>query len=93
MALGMPVIATNVGGTSSLIQDGIDGLLVQEGDPFALASALNVLINDYHSAIALGKRAREKTISRHDAAYLTDKLIGIYEKIRSDSEENIRREH
>jgi len=40
MASGLPVVATNVGGTPELIQDGCGGLLVPESDPKALSAAI-----------------------------------------------------
>src|SRR5690606_3225893 len=40
MMLGMPCITTSVGGVSSLIEDGTDGILVPDGDPWSLAGAI-----------------------------------------------------
>ncbi|MEX1045984.1 MAG: glycosyltransferase [Actinomycetota bacterium] len=45
MASGRPVVATKGGGTSELVRDGVDGLLV-EGDPRELASAILLLLQD-----------------------------------------------
>ncbi len=81
MALGMPVIATNVGGTSSLIEDGRDGLLVQEGEPFSMAASIVGLIKEYHRAIDLGKNAREKAIMRHSPELLKKRTLEIYKDI------------
>lgn len=44
MAAGCPVVATNVGGTSSAVIDGKTGLLVPPEDPVALASAIDRLL-------------------------------------------------
>ena len=41
MLLGMPVIATYAGGTPSILSDKNEGLLVQDGDPYALAGSNN----------------------------------------------------
>ncbi|MEM9671164.1 MAG: glycosyltransferase family 4 protein [Bacteroidota bacterium] len=46
MALGVPVIATEIGGNSELIQDGVNGLLFQNGDANTLASHIQRLIDD-----------------------------------------------
>jgi glycosyltransferase involved in cell wall biosynthesis len=40
MAIGTPVVATNVGGTSELIRDGVDGMLVAPGNVEALRHAI-----------------------------------------------------
>ena len=87
MALGMPVIATNVGGTGSLIEDGVDGLLVQEGEPFALASAIDHLTKNYDYARLLGQKARERALTRHNENGLYGRLIDIYRSILKDHHE------
>jgi len=46
MALRIPVVATDVGGTSELLQDGIHGLLVPPRDPVALANAIEKTLDD-----------------------------------------------
>jgi glycosyltransferase involved in cell wall biosynthesis len=40
LAVGCPVIATQVGGVSEVVRDGENGLLVPPGDPNALAGAI-----------------------------------------------------
>ena len=46
MALGLPVISTNVGGLPYLIDDGVDGILVKPNDVKAFVQAIeNLLVN------------------------------------------------
>jgi glycosyltransferase involved in cell wall biosynthesis len=40
LAVGTPVIATRVGGVAEVVEDGVNGLLVEPGDPDALAAAI-----------------------------------------------------
>ena len=61
MALGVPVISTNVSGIPELIADGENGLLVPENDSKALANALERSIEDAVLRNTLARRAR-KTI-------------------------------
>ena len=44
MAVGLPVVATDIPGTRDIISDGENGCLVPPGDPFALANAINKMI-------------------------------------------------
>jgi glycosyltransferase involved in cell wall biosynthesis len=82
MVLGMPVISTNVGGISSLINDGVEGILVQEGEPYSMAGAVIELVNDYNFARSLGQNARKRATKRHYPPAIADRLIEIYEAIQ-----------
>jgi glycosyltransferase involved in cell wall biosynthesis len=46
LAYGVPTVATNIGGTNELINDGINGLLCEPKDADSLSERLNELIND-----------------------------------------------
>jgi glycosyltransferase involved in cell wall biosynthesis len=87
MALGMPVIATNVGGVSSLISNKKEGILVQEGDPYSLAGAIMDLSFNFSLAINLGINARNRALMRHNPEEIVNRLIGIYNTILSGNGE------
>lgn len=61
MALGLPVVATDCpcGGPATVIQDGVNGLLVPIKDSEALEVAMNRLIEDREFAESLGKEAKK----------------------------------
>jgi glycosyltransferase involved in cell wall biosynthesis len=59
MALGRPVVASDVGGIPEVIQHGINGLLVPSGDEDALARACLELLRNREYAARLGARARQ----------------------------------
>lgn len=46
MTLGVPVVASSIGGTSEIIEDGVNGFLVPQGDPESAAEKLEILYND-----------------------------------------------
>jgi glycosyltransferase involved in cell wall biosynthesis len=46
LAVGTPVIATAVGGVPEVVRDGENGLLVEPGDPAALAAAIGTFFED-----------------------------------------------
>lgn len=81
MALGVPIISTNVGGISSLITDNVEGILVQEGEPYSMAAAIINLTNDYESAKLLGENARKKAFERHNPRKIATRLLEIYRTI------------
>ena len=55
MALGRPVVATNVGGIPEMVEDGVTGLLVPPHDPDALAAAIVRLLTDHPLADILAR--------------------------------------
>ncbi|MGH7408997.1 MAG: glycosyltransferase, partial [Candidatus Methylomirabilales bacterium] len=60
MACGLPVVATRVGGTPEMVEDGVSGLLVPPEDPAALATALVTLLGDPARRAAMGAAGRER---------------------------------
>ena len=77
----MPCITTNAGGTSSLIEDNKEGIVIQDGDPFVMAGAIVEMINNYKKAIAYGENARKTALERHDAQKITQDLLNIYNSL------------
>ncbi len=60
MACGVPVVATRFGGPAEVIEDGVDGLLVDPTDLSALGNALRSLLADPERCAKMGMRARSK---------------------------------
>lgn len=58
MALGTPIVATKVGGNPELIEDGVTGLLVPQGDDAALSAALSAVARDPEVARTRAEAAR-----------------------------------
>lgn len=69
MGAGVPVVATDVGGLRDLARDGDDALLVPNGNPEALARALERVLTD--PALATHLRTGGRAIAaRHDAQHV-----------------------
>ena len=63
MALGLPIVSTNVGGLPYLITNNKHGLLVQPNDTDAFVKAITVLLNNTEFTQTLTKNARAKAES------------------------------
>jgi glycosyltransferase involved in cell wall biosynthesis len=60
MAAGKPVIATDVGGSSEAVEDGISGFVVAPGDSMAMAEKILLLARDRELRITIGAAARKR---------------------------------
>ncbi len=77
LALGIPVIASRIGGLADIVEDGVSGLMVPPGDAPALAAAMRRIVDDPALAARLADGARRRgsdyaasqVITRVEAAY------------------------
>jgi glycosyltransferase involved in cell wall biosynthesis len=78
MALGRAVVATRVGGSPEVIEDGESGILVQPGDPRALAEAIRSLLRDPSRRARMGEAARRRA-GRFDIGSAAARMEEVYE--------------
>src|SRR4026207_1076021 len=62
-AMGVPAVATDVGGTREVVEDGRTGLIVKPGDVTALCNAVISLLSNRERAQAFGAAGKEKVMS------------------------------
>ena len=77
MAQGLPVVATDVGGMSEQVEDGITGRLVGREDEEALASALVELASDPRLRLAMGTAGRERVRRRFGLQTMVDRYAAV----------------
>jgi glycosyltransferase involved in cell wall biosynthesis len=87
MALGRPVVASNVGGIPEVIQDGVTGLLVPPHDPAALAAAIVRLLTDHPLADTLARAGRELVYER----FCVERMVRAIEEIYDQGAARVRR--
>jgi colanic acid/amylovoran biosynthesis glycosyltransferase len=66
MAIGVPVVSTDVTGIPELVEDGLTGLVVRQHDPVALAAAVARIVTDPARAAALARAGRERVEEQFD---------------------------
>lgn len=81
MAHGVPVIATRVGGVPQLIEDGVDGLLMDVDDEGALAESLAGLAASPERRTELGLAGRAKVEGAFSVQVSIERLVGIYQEL------------
>ena len=79
MSFSLPVVVTDVGGNSDVVNDNINGFLVKKNDVDELANRLNLLLNSYNLRIKFGRNGN-KQINKNFNIELTAKK---YKKIYS----------
>jgi glycosyltransferase involved in cell wall biosynthesis len=81
MAAGRPIVATAVGATPELIEDGVHGLLVPPEDARILAAALDALLGDPARARRLGAAARRRARERYSRAAMVRRFEAFYQDL------------
>ena len=76
MALGLPVISTDVGGMPYLIEDGKDGILVPQNDVSAMAAAIEDLLQNPEECRQIARAAYEK-VRRFDWEIVKEEWISV----------------
>jgi glycosyltransferase involved in cell wall biosynthesis len=76
MAAGLPIVATNVGGIPDIVEEGVNGYLVNAKNPEELADKILFLLQNDEMREEISANNREKA-----ELYTWDKVTGIVEKI------------
>lgn len=80
MATGLPCLATNIGGNTDLLKDGV-GILVEPDRPQAWADALIGVIEDRERARRLGDAARHRIESEYALPVVVDRYLNLYREL------------
>ena len=78
MAVGLPCIASDVGGSAELIDDGRSGILVPAQHVGELVEAISTILGDLETWHHLGHAARQAVMMSYDLEVKTDGLVAIY---------------
>jgi glycosyltransferase involved in cell wall biosynthesis len=81
LAVGTPIVATDVGGVGEIVTDGINGLLVPPGSPEAFGGALERLLGSEELQARLSQGARESVVEL-DADRIYGRIAELLEAAR-----------
>lgn len=90
MVKGIPIVATNVGGIPEVIQDGLNGLLVQAGHPENLAHAILNMLEHEDIKARLGRAARARIIESFAVTQICREYATLYEALLSEAKRGLR---
>jgi glycosyltransferase involved in cell wall biosynthesis len=78
MGAGLPVVATRVSGSREAVTDGVNGCLVEPGDPQALARAILDLHRHPEARRRLGEAARHTVAAQYSLEAMLPRLEALY---------------
>lgn len=80
-ALGLPQIATRVGGIPEVVQDGVTGILTESGDVTALTDAILVLCQDAQLRARMAAASRSSARCKFDVANIMVQQLSLYQAV------------
>lgn len=80
-ASGLPIVATNVGGTAEILTDGVSARLVVPNNHDQLASAVTELASDEPLRDRLSTSARQRVVSDFTPRAVADNLMNVWRKV------------
>jgi glycosyltransferase involved in cell wall biosynthesis len=77
-AIGVPVICTALGGLPDMVDDGVDGFVIEPGDVGALREAIRRLAGDRELAERMGRTGNRRLLRDNTPAVHYGRLMGAY---------------
>jgi glycosyltransferase involved in cell wall biosynthesis len=81
MAMGKPVVSTNVGGIPEVVLEGVTGILVPPANPEGLAHAIMRLLNDSQLRESIGKEGRRRVEEHFSLQAHVQRIEEIYGEV------------
>lgn len=86
MAMGLPVVGSNVDGVPEVVRDGDNGLLIQPRDAASLADAVTRLLGDDALRARMAARSRELVSSVFHVDTMCDAMLALYRRLLAQRE-------
>ena len=81
MAAGLPVVGTNVEGVPEVVRDGLEGLIVPPGEPYALAAAIEQFVTGEVDWCELRENAHRRQCERFSEQTMAAGVADVYRRV------------
>ena len=81
MHQGIPVVSTRVGGIPEVIENGVDGILVEPGDSHALSRAIESLVLDDNKYVEISRNGRDRIARSFNRSVWVKEMETIYKNV------------
>jgi mannosyltransferase len=81
MSAGAALVASRAGAAEFVVEDGTTGVLTPPGDVGALVAALEPLMRDPASAVAMGERARARVLDKFSLEAEANAIADVYRRL------------
>ena len=93
MGCGSPLIASSVGGLKEIVNNGVDGILIEEKNVHALTEAIVSLLRDPSAGATMAAAARAKIEQEYSHIAAARKYLEIYKSALEEEEKQIKEAH
>jgi len=81
MLLGVPIVSSFVGGCTSLIEHGVNGLLYQADAPYMLAYYICRIFDDKDTASSISRKEVERACALYDKEKIVENILQAYKEM------------
>jgi len=81
MSVGLPVLASTVGGIPDLVEEGVNGYLCDSQSPDSIRTALSKLLEDSVGAARMGAAGRDRALSRYSPVVVAKRHMEVYREV------------
>ena len=81
MSVGLPVVATNVGGIPEIIEDNVSGILIPSCNPELLAKSIASLCRNPETREKMGAKGKELIAQKFRVSDFVKQTFDLYEKL------------
>lgn len=85
MACEVPVVVSNVGGLSEVVDNNVTGFIVPKENPYEAAVAVEKIISDKKIAVEMGRMGRQRVENLYQWDKNVDNMINIYTNILDEN--------